>query len=475
VPRLSDAAIRKYVPDPNKRRLIKDNAARGLLLVVHPSGARSFMMRFRQGAKIAQIVLGPLYTGTEELSGDPVIGMPQSLSSARQLAAEVLRARAQGRDPVAEYRASKLRQREEKTTGETSSFGACVRRFIVEYRVKKSRTRPRRWYEAARLLGLAYPANFRATADRDLSKLEPEIIKDSLASRWADKPVADIDEADVIVVLDEAKRSAVPGIVPRQTGLSDSRLRSFQRTLSTFFDWAKSERLIKVNPMRELSAPNVPASRERVLSSAEVRWFWRACDSVGEPFGSLFRALLLSGARLRELAELRRNELSDDGTAINLPSTRTKNKLPFTLPLAPATQQMIASAAKQHSACPFVFTTNGTKPVTGWSRLKARLDRAMLAEAKKERGDDVAIPHFRLHDLRRTAVTHMSELGIAPHIVEACVNHVSGHKGGVAGVYNRAEYAAEKRAAFESWATHVVGLVSNKPTNVTPIRKKKGA
>jgi hypothetical protein len=122
--RLTDAALRKFVPDPHKRRLIKDDAARGLLLVVHPSGSKSWMMRFRQGGRIAQIVLGPLYSGDKELTGDPVVGMPQTLSSARALAAEVLRTRAQGRDPVAEHRATKLRQREEKHEREASSFAA---------------------------------------------------------------------------------------------------------------------------------------------------------------------------------------------------------------------------------------------------------------------------------------------------------------------------------------------------------------
>jgi integrase len=313
------------------------------------------------------------------------------------------------------------------------------------------------------LLGLAYPAS-----DCDPSEHEPEIIKDSLAARWANKPVADIDEADVLVVLDEAKRSAVPGIVPRQRGqISDSRLRSLHAALSVFFLWAKAERLIKSNPMRELSAPSVPASRERVLSSSEIKWFWRATDRVGEPFGTVFKLLLLTGCRLREISDMRRDEMSDDGTAINLPSTRTKNKLPFTLPLAPSAQQLIAAFPPQST---FVFTgRTGKTPVAGWAVSKIRLDALMRAAAKQE------IPPFRLHDLRRTAVTHMAELGIQPHIVEACVNHVSGAKAGVAGVYNRAAYADEKRAAFERWAAHLQGLVSDRPANITEVRNRQGS
>ena len=81
------------------------------------------------------------------------------------------------------------------------------------------------------------------------------------------------------------------------------------------------------------------------------------------------------------------------------------------------------------------------------------------------------VPPWRLHDLRRTAATRMADLGVLPHIVEACINHVSGAKAGVAGVYNRAQYVKEKRAAFERLAAHVEGLTSGKPAdNVVALR-----
>jgi integrase len=102
-------------------------------------------------------------------------------------------------------------------------------------------------------------------------------------------------------------------------------------------------------------------------------------------------------------------------------------------------------------AAGFVFTTNGRVPIAGWSIVKARLDAAMK------------IAPWRLHDLRRTAATGMAEIGIAPHIVEAALNHISGAKAGVAGTYNRAAYAPEKRAALERWAERIERLVINEP------------
>jgi hypothetical protein len=107
-----------------------------------------------------------------------------------------------------------------------------------------------------------------------------------------------------------------------------------------------------------------------------------------------------------------------------------------------------------------MFTTTGTTPISGWSKTKGRLDAAMKTAP------------WRLHDLRRTAVTGMAELGIRPDVIELAVNHISGSRGGIAGVYNRSELLDERRAALERWAKHVAGLVSGKPENVVTMRKR---
>jgi integrase len=117
------------------------------------------------------------------------------------------------------------------------------------------------------------------------------------------------------------------------------------------------------------------------------------------------------------------------------------------VPLPPLAREIVAQLPRIDGGR-FVFSIDGRGPITGWSRTKAKLDAAMGA------------PPWRLHDLRRTAATGMAELGIAPHIVEAVLNHISGAKAGVAGTYNRAAYAPEKKAALERWAAHVEGLVS---------------
>jgi integrase len=158
-----------------------------------------------------------------------------------------------------------------------------------------------------------------------------------------------------------------------------------------------------------------------------------------------------------------------DGGTWHLAGTRTKNKKPHIIPLPPLARDLIASVTKPNSN--FIFTTTGKTPVSGWSRTKKRLDAAMLAIAKKERGPNAAVPPFRLHDLRRTAITGMAELGVRPDVIELTVNHISGHRAGVAGTYNKSEQLDERRAALERWAAHVEGLVKGRPANVTQLHK----
>ena len=227
--------------------------------------------------------------------------------------------------------------------------------------------------------------------------------------------------------------------------------------LSKMFSWLVQHRRVSQNPCKDVHRPEASTARDRVLTDGEIVKFWRATDAERKELSALLKLLLLTGCRLNEVAGMTRTELSDDGATWNIPGSRTKNKRPHVVPLAPLARKMVGTGSEG-----FVFTTTGRSPVSGWSKIKRRLDEAMK------------IPPWRLHDLRRTAATGMAEIGIAPHIVEAALNHISGAKAGVAGTYNRAAYAEEKRAALERWATHVQGLVSARPANVVKMRKATG-
>jgi integrase len=434
---LTVAAVKNYRPG-KARREIRDGGAQGLYLVVQPSGARSWCLRFRRpdGAP-AKLTLGTVDLSGRELEGKPEIGMPLSLPAARQLAAEVHRRRALGRDVIADQAAEKHRRRIEGEDGAASTFGVLVRRFVSDHVQKKTR-RPR---ETARLLGLRI-----SEGDGD-----PDVVAGGLADRWADRPITEITSHDIYLVVDEAKRRGIPGLGRRNEGASDPRGRTMARTLSKMFSWLVQHRKIATNPCLGMYVPPAPAARDRVLTDAEIAKFWAAATQERAEFSAPLKLLLLTGCRLNEVAGMARSELSADGATWTIPGERTKNKRVHVVPLPLLASDLISIV---ESVSDLAFTTNGKTPVSGWSKIKKRLDRAML------------VPPWRLHDLRRTAATGMAEIGIAPHIVEAALNHVSGAKAGVAGTYNRAEYAKEKKAALESWAAHVIGVASDKPVNV---------
>ena len=466
---LTTAAVAKYVPRP-QRREIPDAKARGLYLCIFPSGVKSWVLRFRRpDGRPAKLTLGAV--SDEESADEPQLGAPLTLGMARELAARINRQRARGIDVIEENKARKHRERAAALQNATNSFGAAVREFFVDHKTRRWQTRPRRWRGDARLLGLDWPRNC------DPATTEPEVIKGGLAAIWAAKPVSDIDGHDIHTVVDEARRHGIPGLARRNSGTSEARGRKMHAALSVLFRWLLQRRKVAANPCVGVWSPHAPPSRERVLSEAEIRIFWRGCERLGPPYGALFQLLLLTGCRLNEVTGMRRAELSHDGATWNLPSERTKNHRAHVVPLPPLARDILAAVPRIESAAGYLFTLSGARPVSSFSGAKAQLDAAILTVAREEAevaGRDpaaITVP-WRLHDLRRTAATGMAELGIAPHIVEACLNHVSGAKAGVAGVYNRAAYGPEKAAALARWANHIAGLVSGQTATVTPMRRK---
>lgn len=215
-----------------------------------------------------------------------------------------------------------------------------------------------------------------------------------------------------------------------------------RRTLSTVFAWCIGEGLCDSNPVPLTNAPAQEIRRERVLTASELLAVWRACPP-SDDFGRIVRLLILTGQRRDEVAGLMWNELDFSGAIWRLPPERTKNGRAHEVPLSPAALKIVTDAPRVGDRS-LVFGS-GTGPFSGFSKAKNRLDDQL----------GFADP-WRIHDLRRTAATGMAENGVLPHVIEAVLNHVSGHKAGVAGIYNRATYSAEKRDALNRWA-EVVG------------------
>jgi integrase len=453
---LTHAAVRKY-RGGKTRREIRDGGAQGLSLVVQPSGAKSWALRYRRpDGRPAKLTLGPVDFSGKEPSGEPVVGTPLSLASARALAAEQHRQRKRGIDVAAKYLSEKRQKAQASQVAASNTFAALARLHIDEY----ARPHTRRWRDTARLLGFAYPNHGG----------EPIMIKGGLADRWRNRGVASLDGGDLYGVIDETRRIGVPGLARRRSGASDTRARAMGAALSKLFSWLVEHRKIGLNPAVGMYKPKAPQPRDRVLSEAEIRWFWQGCDTLGEPFASLLKLLLITGCRRGEVAGMMHDELSEDGTIWTIPGARTKNGRQHLVHLPPLARAIIGAVSRVEGKAGYLFTTTGKSPVSGWSKIKRRLDTAMLALARAERGPHAVVGEWRLHDLRRTSATGMAELGIPPHIIEVVLNHISGHKAGVAGIYNRAEHSAERKAALELWAAHVKALVTGPSAKVVSLK-----
>jgi integrase len=213
-------------------------------------------------------------------------------------------------------------------------------------------------------------------------------------------------------------------------------------SLSAFFAWAIREGLCESNPVAGTGKAD-EKTRERVLSPKENAKIWSA---LGEgTYDDVVRLLILTGQRREEIGGLMWSEVDFEAKLLRLGAARTKNNREHLLPLsAPALAILRRRAGEGNGSA-----SNDARVFDGfsWPHGKEKLDAVL------------GLPHWTLHDLRRSAATGMAEqLGVLPHIVEAVLNHVSGHKAGVAGIYNRAKYLDEMRAALDRWADYVAEL-----------------
>jgi integrase len=256
------------------------------------------------------------------------------------------------------------------------------------------------------------------------------------------------------VPLDKLDRRTIAAQLARITDESGPiQANRTRASLSKFLNWCLAEGLTETNAAMHTNK-NAEKSRDRVLSNNELKAIWNALPD--NDYGAIVRLLILTAQRASEIADLRWSEIDLDRNIIVLPSSRTKNNRVHVVPMT-ATVRAILEARPRRDGRDFVFGV-GERGFSGWSKSKARLDAALN------------IAPFVIHDFRRGAATGMAEIGISPHIIESVLNHVSGHKGGVAGVYNRAAYEAEKATALARWAQHVAAIVDGRESNVTPLR-----
>jgi integrase len=192
------------------------------------------------------------------------------------------------------------------------------------------------------------------------------------------------------------------------------------------------------------------------LSDDELTAVWRAAEGLGEPYSAFVKLLILTSQRLSEVAGMRRQELDLDAKIWTLPAARCKNGREHQVPISDQTVEILRSLPKIADS-EFVFTPSGRGPITGFFLIKRRIDVAFAA-------------NWTFHDLRRSFASGCARLGVDMHVVEKCLNHVSGSFAGIVGVYQRHDFGGEKRAAMDKWARHIEAIVSGEPGKVIELR-----
>jgi integrase len=406
--KLTRNAVAKLKLDHGKDDAIHfDEDVHGFGVRLRAGGKRSWIIQYRIGRKQRRLVLGDV----EKLDAD----------AARKAAKAKLAAVTLGADPQADKVAAR--------TKDAITFGSVVETYLA---VKEKVLRPKSMAESRRYLRVSW---------KPLHEM----------------PVHAVTRRDVAARI--AKITAESGPIPA------ARARAY---MSAFMAWSMREGLCDSNPVIGSNRPPEPKARDRVLSDGDLAAIWNACKA--DDFGRIVRLLMLTGCRREEIGGLRWSEVDLDRGVLALPGERVKNGRAHTLPLSDLAQTVLAGCPRRADR-KFVFGEGGGA-FAGYGKAKVTLDRRIGAPAP-----------WRLHDLRRTVATVMAEsppdkadktrrgLGVQPHVVEQVLNHVSGHRAGVAGVYNRATYEREVRAALMLWADHVRTVVEGGARKLLPLKK----
>ncbi|MFL5007148.1 MAG: tyrosine-type recombinase/integrase [Microvirga sp.] len=318
-----------------------------------------------------------------------------TLHVARNEAQRVLAARTEGRDPATEKREARRRLM-------TDRIDDLVDAFIKQH-VSKRRS-------AAEIT---------------------RILKREIAGRWGARSVHDVTRRDVIGLVSE--------IVDRAPVAANKTL----QIAKTFFNWCVGKAIIDRSPCEGFKEPTREIPRDRVLNDDELARVIKAARQIEGPYGGIVEVLALTAQRREEVAQITWDELDLQKQVWEIPSTRTKNGKPHIVDLSDLAIRVLDARPRTG---PRVFGS-GDKKFRSFGHAKAKLDKK------------ASVSRWRLHDLRRTAVSGMARLGVPPHVADKILNHTAGTISGVAAVYQRHEFMAERKDALDAWARHLSAIV----------------
>jgi integrase len=321
-----------------------------------------------------------------------------TLHQAKIVAQKVFAAKLEGRDPAAEKREARRR-----ITADCVSD--LVENFISQY----------------------------VSQRRSAGELSRQLRRE-VGAAWGNRSIHEITKRNVIEL--------ATAIVQRGAPVAANKT---LKVVKTFLHWCVGQGILDKSPADGVPLPTKEVSRDRILSDEELARVIIAARKIVGPYGGIVEFLALTGQRREEVARAIRVEFDIGQRTWTIPKARTKNGKVHIVHLS---RQSLAVLRACETCAPYVFSSTGAKPFPAFSRAKRRLDKLS------------GVTGWRLHDLRRTCVSGMARLGIPPHIADKILNHQGGTISGVAAVYQRHEFLAERREALDRWASHISQIVA---------------
>jgi len=426
---LTKIAVEKAHPEPGRQLFLWDSKVPGFGVRIFPSGRRKYIFQYRtQGRRQRRMVLG--------------VHGPLTPEKARGLAADLYELVRKGGDPMHDQQLAARRK--------PDTIENVIDQFVDKY--LKHRQRAQSYIDATRA-----------------------IFDNHVIPRWRRRDIKSITRRDLIELLDRIVEEGKPTMANRTLA-----------AVRKLFNWALQRDMIEMIPFAMIEKPSEETKRERTLAADELKTLWPEFDGLGYPFGPFFKLALLTGQRRSEIAGIRWADVNEGERAWTLPSEMTKAGRTHVIPLSSLAMGILAEAKEERKALlterndpqiknaatteppklgPYVFTTNGERPISGYGKAKIHLDKAIAKARSKAKQDPLLA--WTIHDLRRTVATGLGRLGISRFVIARMLNHADRS---VTGIYDKYEYLDEKRHALESWAHYLGNLFAPQADNVEALR-----
>jgi len=320
-----------------------------------------------------------------------------TLHQARVAAQKVFGAKLEGRDPAAEKREAKRRDVADRVQD-------LLETFIAQH----------------------------LSQNRSVGEIS-RLLRREVGKPWGNKGIHEVTKRDVVEVISAIEQRGAP-IAANKT----------LKSIKTFLRWCVGRAVLEQSPAEGVPLPAKQIARDRVLNDEELAQVILAARQIGGPYGGIVELLALTGQRREEVAQLCWEELDLDQRIWTIPKSRSKNAKAHTVHLSNQSLAILKSVARRGL---LVFSLHGTKPYQQFAKGKRLLDHIS------------GVSGWRVHDLRRTCVSGMARLGVAPHVADKILNHQSGTISGVAAVYQRYDFRTERQHALDRWGAHIADIV----------------